>query len=506
MRPGRKETGGTLDEEGTDSKPADSTRWKSVDEMRAEAKQEQAAFSKRQFAQSKMLLQEEVGFLEVDDGEKSWKVTQGEIKKAVDITSATKSFDLSLGQFGPYRIDYTTNGRHLVIGGRAGHLACFDWVTKKLFCEINVMEEIYDVCWLHQETMLAAAQKDWVYIYDNQGIELHCIKQLHRTLRMEFLPYHFLLVAASDRGFVSWLDASIGKMVTTVPTRCGRLDVMCQNPYNAVIVLGHPKGTVTMWSPNAREPLLSMLCHSRPVRGVAVDTTGTYMATIATDNSLKIWDVRNCKCLQSYRIPYSANHVSFSQRNVLAVAMGNKLQIYKDCCTSGTSTPYLCHTVGQTIADVAFCPYEDVLGIGHDGGFSSILVPGAGEANFDALERNPFQTKSQRRETEVKSLLEKIQPELIVLDPHKVMEIDTSESTLMEGSATVSQSQKRVKLKKSSSVDVIRRKHAIRDEEKRKLKRAAVLDEVNRRTEKSSTGSVSLKDDVLERFRPKLSG
>lgn len=82
------------------------------------------------------------------------------------------------------------------------------------------------------------------------------------------------------------------------------------------------------------------------------------------------------------------------------------------------------HIPSTSISSLRFCPYEDILGVGHSQGFSSLIIPGAGEANFDAREANPYETLQQRRETEVHMLLDKLQPGMITLDPDTIGKLD----------------------------------------------------------------------------------
>lgn len=97
--------------------------------------------------------------------------------------------------------------------------------------------------------------------------------------------------------------------------------------FSCLFTLIHCVGTVTMWSPTVKEPLVSILCHSQSVRAVEVDITGHYMATVSADRYLKIWDVRMFRGLHSYRLPRSANHLTFSHRGLLALGMENVVQV-----------------------------------------------------------------------------------------------------------------------------------------------------------------------------------
>ncbi|KAH8197830.1 hypothetical protein TruAng_008028 [Truncatella angustata] len=359
---------------------------------------------------AEILLENDAGFLEPEtELERTYRVRQEEIQEGVSETTATKRFDLTLG-LGPYVFEYDRPGKHILLGGRKGHVALMDWRAGKLKCELQLGETIRDTAFLADQ-YFAISQKKYVYIYDTSGVEIHS--------------------TAGLSGYLKWQDVSTGNLVTETPTKMGPPVSMSQNPYNAILHVGHQNGQVSLWSPNAPEPLVKLLAHKGPVRSLACDREGRYMVSTGQDKKMSVWDIRMFKEVNNYFTRTPASSVCISDRNLTAVGWGTSTTIWKDLFVKHKAdqekvqSPYMSWGgEGKAIERVRWCPFEDTLGVSHDEGFSSILVPGAGEANFDALEVNPFETARQRQESQVKGLLNKLQPEMIALDPNFIGNLD----------------------------------------------------------------------------------
>lgn len=396
---------------------------------RIETKYKDAVLSAKD---AEILLENQEGFLEPEgELEKTYKVRQDEIQRAVGVEQAKKSIEFKL-DMGPYTADYTRNGRSLLLAGRKGHIATCEWRAGKPGCELFLNETIRDAKWLHNDQYFAVAQKKHTYIYDHAGVEIHCLRKYVEATHLEFLPYHFLLAGIENSGFLRYTDTSTGQIVAEHSTRKGSPTAMAQNPYNAILHVGHQNGTVSMWSPNSTTPLIKIQAHAGPVRAAAIDRSGHYMLSGGQDLRLKLWDIRALKEVHSYNTQHPASSITISDRGLAAIGAGNAVTIWKDIfSTSATSmtqkiqSPYLrWGNDGRRIERVDFCPFEDILGVSHNAGFSSIIIPGAGEPNFDALEVNPYENTKQRQEAEVKSLLNKLQPETIALDPNFIGHLD----------------------------------------------------------------------------------
>jgi len=381
----------------------------------------EAAF---RLAKGEVLQTEETGFIETEGREQTQKYSQAQIVEASTIGIAKKRFSFDL-PYGPFDCGFTKNGQHLLAGGRKGQVAMMHCDTMQISCELQLKETIRAVQPLHNANMFAVAQKKYVYMYDGAGVEIHCIKDHKYPTHLDFLPYHYLLVVAGELASLHYRDISTGQEIAEHKTRLGPTRSMAQNPRNAVMHLGHSNGVVTMWTPTVKTPVVKVSCHGGHVTSLGVH--GDYMVTAGAEGYWKIWDMRKYEPVHSFKsYGHAVSSLDVSMTGLLAVGFGSHVQVWKDAFDrERPSRPYLTEEYpGKAVSSVCFRPYEDVCAIGHSGGFAGILAPGAGMANFDTFEANPFETKKQRQEREVHSLLEKLQPDSIMLDPSRIGSID----------------------------------------------------------------------------------
>ncbi|KAF8559395.1 BING4CT-domain-containing protein [Imleria badia] len=390
----------------------------------------QAARAKTLLQDAELLLTEEAGWIEAENEmEKTWRVGQDEIVRGAGQEAAKGRQEWRLDG-GPYRSRYSRNGRHLAIVGSTGHVATFDWQTGTIHAELQLQETCRDITFLQDQSFFAVAQKKYVFIYDRNGVELHRLKSHIEPTRLEFLPYHWLLASVGNSGYLKYQDTSTGAIIAEHRTKAGACRTMTQNRHNAVIHLGHQNGVVSLWTPNLPHPAVQLLAHLGPVVGLSVDpsTGGRYMASSGADGTVKIWDCRNWKgAVREWTTRGGGAELEWSAKGALAVATGGSVNVYTKPSiqapfTAKVAPPlYLTHaTPHRPLTSVRFCPFHDILTVGHNAGLSSLLVPGSGEPNFDSNEADPFEDKKRRQEREVKGLLDKIQPDMIALDPDVV--------------------------------------------------------------------------------------
>jgi U3 small nucleolar RNA-associated protein 7 len=153
------------------------------------------------------------------------------------------------------------------------------------------------------------------------------------------------------------------------------------------------------------------------------------MVTCGLDRQVKVWDIRTYKELHSYYSRAPVTSCDVSGTGVLAVGFGSTVQTWNGALAAKQRSPYLVDhdRAGRRIESLAFCPHDDVLALGSSGGVRSLLIPGAGKAVFDAALgslADPTQNAHRRKETLVRSLLDKVQPSMITLDPNAIAGVD----------------------------------------------------------------------------------
>lgn len=192
--------------------------------------------------------------------ERTHKTQQKAIVDATSANAAANAWRKALPK-GPYGINVARTGRHAVAFGTGGRVEVLDLHRNVRTAEVRCGEVCRAATFLHDETMVAVAQRKYVYVYDQDGAEVHRMAKHLEPEHLSYLPFHFLLASAGHAGWLKYNDVSTGQFVAEHNTKAGAPRSLAQNPQTAVLCMGHGNGVCSLWSPAQSKPLARLLCH-----------------------------------------------------------------------------------------------------------------------------------------------------------------------------------------------------------------------------------------------------
>lgn len=456
----------------------------------AKASASRARRSAQNTTSATLLHTEAPGLLQPEnDLERTYKLRQPSLLPSVDPSTQSKAsfaLDLSSSGLSPYHTaTYSRSGTSLLLASVKGHVAVTDWRTAQLRTELFLNETVRAATFLHSDAFFALAQRRFAYIYDAAGAQLHVLRNHREPSVLRFLPHHMLLASASapeaPHSKLVYTDTTTGSTVAELDFGGRRLKLGAArhgsvNHANGVLHMAHAAGVVSLWSPAAPRPLAQIFTHGGGVRQVAVAPNGKWMVTAGADCMVKTWDLRTYKCTATWRVPAQTSGLHVSQRGLVGLAFGAKAQVWMRGKEGWGRTPYMSQPYpGKKITGVEFCPFEDLMAVCWEGGVQKMVVPGAGEAVFDSAAPNPYETRNQRREREVKTLLDKLPMGSIMLDTSDVGGVEK------DGKARLKEIRERGReanaQKRSRKMEVKRAKGRNKISKRLRRKQANVIDE-----------------------------
>ena len=132
--------------------------------------------------------------------ERTHKTQQKAIVDATSANAAANAWRKALPK-GPYGVNVARTGRHAVCYGAGGRVEVLDLHRNVRTAEVRCGEVCRAATFLHDETMVAVAQRKYVYVYDQDGAEVHRMAKHLEPEHLSYLPFHFLLASAGHAGW-----------------------------------------------------------------------------------------------------------------------------------------------------------------------------------------------------------------------------------------------------------------------------------------------------------------